>query len=171
MVDLNDRNTQIIIGAATLVVIIAGAWWFVARGANPKPGEVVATTTVMSSSPTTTVPSEALPGAPVAQASGESVTVQDQAAGESVQVASVRLSETSWIAVRDENGKTLGAALFPAGTQTDVSVPLLRATEAGQHYQALIYVDNGDHQFDLHADTLIVNADGTVAGTAFNTTK
>lgn len=85
----------------------------------------------------------------------------------SVVVASVTLNQSSWIAIRDESGSILGAGLFPAGTQTDVSVPLLRGTEAGQHYQVLIYVDDGNKQFDFHKDALLTGADGSVVGTTF----
>ena len=166
--DIKDRNTQIIIGAVILVVLIGAIWWFVASGKNPvAPSRSSSEAT--STMPTTTS-GEALPGAPTTEVSGESVTVVNQAASDTVQVASATLSQLSWIAVRDDTGRTLGAGLFPAGEQSNVEVPLLRATEPGQHYQVLIYVDNGDHQFDLHTDTLVINPDGSVAGTTFSTT-
>ena len=59
-------------------------------------------------------------------------------------------------------------ALFPAGEQYDVSVPLLRATEAGQNYQALIYFDDGTKTFNLKTETIVLNPDGSVAGATFN---
>lgn len=166
--DVQDRNTQIIIGAVLLVVVIGGVWWVLARGANRSPVQTTNTTVATTTNPAPAA-AEALPGAPTAEASGESVSVADQAAGETVRVSSVTLSERGWVAIRDDSGRTLGAALFPAGTQTDVSVPLLRATEGKQHYQVLLYFDNGDKQFDLHTDTLVVNSDGSVAGTTFTT--
>jgi cytoskeletal protein RodZ len=104
----------------------------------------------------------------VAPAAGESVSVADQPAGMSVSVGSVTLNQSTWIAIRDSEGRTLGAALFPAGSQTDVSVPLLRATTAGESYQALLYVDDGDKQFDLHKDAIVTGESGNVVGSAFS---
>jgi hypothetical protein len=101
--------------------------------------------------------------------SGETVTVQDQAAGPSVSVASVTLNQMGWVAIRDADGRVLGAARFDAGTYANVSVPLLRATVAKSSYQVLLYIDDGDRQFDLHKDILITGADGGVAGTTFKT--
>jgi len=101
-------------------------------------------------------------------ATGDSVSVSSQGAGMSVTVASVSLSQPGWIAIRDNTGRTLGAALFPAGTHADVSVPLLRATQAGQRYQALLYFDDGKKSFDLHTETLVENSDGSIAGTTFS---
>lgn len=167
MVDLKDRNTQIIIGAAVLVVIVAIVWWMMAHRAKPADMAQEATTTQESS--TGVQPSQIGAHNPTAVESGDTVSVGDQPAGDSVRVASVTLSQDGWIAVRDSSGRTLGAGWFAAGSHENVSVPLLRNTEAGQSYQVLLYVDAGDdHKFDLHGDTLIVNADGTVAGTNFN---
>jgi hypothetical protein len=99
--------------------------------------------------------------------SGEAVSVGDQPAGSYVMVKSVTLPQMGWVAVRDSSGRTLGAARFEAGTYSAVQVPLLRNTVSGEHYQVLLYIDDGDKVFDLHKDTLVMNADGSVAGTTF----
>lgn len=101
-------------------------------------------------------------------AEGNSLTVVDQAAGMNVAVRSVTLTEKGWIAIRDESGSTIGAALVAAGTHSDVSVPLLKPTKAGQNYQALIYFDDGTKTFDLQTETIVLNPDGSVAGATFN---
>lgn len=101
-------------------------------------------------------------------AEGNSLTVANQSAGMSVKISSVMLSQEAWIAVRDSNGITLGAALFPAGTRADVSVPLLKPMQAGQNYQALIYFDDGSKTFSLKTETIVLNPDGSVAGATFN---
>jgi hypothetical protein len=83
-------------------------------------------------------------------------------------VSSVTFSKPGWIAVRDERSWTLGAAWFDAGTHTDVTIELLRATEAGKSYQVQLYIDTlGDHTYDVHGETLVMNADGSVAGSNF----
>ena len=86
----------------------------------------------------------------------------------SIQVKKASLVQIGWIAVRDGNGRTLGAGRFEPGVHADVEVPLLRTTEAGQSYQALIYVDDGDKEFDLHKDILVTKDDGSVAGDIFS---
>ncbi|MDR3571884.1 MAG: hypothetical protein P4L81_06910 [Candidatus Pacebacteria bacterium] len=102
-------------------------------------------------------------------AQGNAVAVLNQAAGTSVMLKSVTLTEEGWVAIRDASGRTLGAALFSAGTHADVTVPLLRPTEAGQNYQALIYFDDGSKTFSLKTETIVLNPDGSVAGGSFNT--
>ena len=160
--DIKNRNTQAIIGAVVVVVVLLAAWLLFAR---PVGNGVTATDTETPSSPTST--EDALN--PSMVGTGEAVTVRDQAAGTSVSVASVTLNEMGWVAIRDENGRVLGAARFEAGTWNDVAVPLLRATAAGSSYQVLLYVDDGDREYDLHKDILIMGANGGVAGTTFKT--
>jgi len=98
---------------------------------------------------------------------GESVKVKDQPAGMDVKVSSLSLSETGWVGIRDGDGRILGAGRFDAGSFENVAVPLLRATVAGESYQVLLYVDDGDREFDLHKDILISGPNGGVAGTNF----
>jgi len=99
---------------------------------------------------------------------GNSVSALDQSAGKKILLKSVMLSQEAWVAIRDSSGKTLGAGLFSAGVHYDVSVSLLRATEAGQNYQALIYFDDGSKTFNLKTETIVLNPDGSVAGSTFN---
>ncbi|OGG77338.1 hypothetical protein A3F56_03855 [Candidatus Kaiserbacteria bacterium RIFCSPHIGHO2_12_FULL_55_13] len=160
--DIKNRNTQAIIGAAVVVVVLLAAWLMFAR---PVGNGGTATDTKTPSESTST--EEALN--PSMVGTGEAVTVRDQAAGTSVSVASVTLNEMGWVAIRDESGRVLGAARFDAGTWSDMSVPLLRATAAAGSYQVLLYVDDGDKQYDLHKDILIMGANGEVAGTTFKT--
>ncbi|PIR82220.1 hypothetical protein COU20_03625 [Candidatus Kaiserbacteria bacterium CG10_big_fil_rev_8_21_14_0_10_59_10] len=93
-----------------------------------------------------------------AQHSGYSIAVSDQLAGRSVTVQSVTLTETGWIAVRERAvegrpGNVLGAARRDAGVYEEVSVTLLRATEAGGSYEVVVYRDDGDRVFDMKKDT------------------
>lgn len=169
--DLNDTGNRIIAGIMVALLVI-GAWYLGTTSKVPFGKQASATPTTtqeqkiagMSSASDT---ADKTAASPVLVVGGSAVSVADQSAGDSVAVASATLPQTGWIAVRDEDGRILGAARFNAGTHTAVQVPLLRATVAGQHYQALLYVDDGDRAFDLHKDTLLSNADGTIAGTTF----
>jgi hypothetical protein len=171
----SERTYQIIIGVLVLIIIIGG-WFMFARSSTSLFSGVNSATTTSSGSDSANVATStsAAPAASSAQmtqattaGSGESVEVYDQAAGKKVAVQSLTLNQPSWVAVRDASGRILGAGWFPAGTQKNVSVSLLRATAAGQRYQVLLYADDGDRKFDLHKDTLLTEADGSVAGTTF----
>jgi hypothetical protein len=178
----SQRTYQIII-AILVVIILVGGWIMWHKGASWSMGSTATSTTATSSDDNTSVPSDNTStdtdtsgsttspaqsaDTNTAVATTEAVSVADQPAGMSVTVSSVSLNQLGWIAIRDSSGRTLGAGLFPAGTQTNVEVPLLRATEAGQHYQVLLYVDDGDKQFDLHKDALLTGDAGSVIGTNF----
>ena len=105
---------------------------------------------------------------PSTTSDGESVSVSNQLAGETVSLSSVTFSETGWVAVRDDRGWTLGAKRFEAGTHGDAVITLLRGTEAGQRYQVLLYVDDGDRLFDVKKEILVTRSDGSVAGAMFS---
>ena len=161
---MNDTGNRVIAGVIVVLLIIGA--WYLGTTLKPSAGMKTATSTSTSTAGTGT-PSSSMPGTTPVQVSGDAVSVQDQPAGSYVMVASVTLPQTGWVAIRDSSGRTLGAARFDAGTYSAVQVPLLRNTISGQQYQALLYIDDGDKVFDLHKDTLVVNADGTVAGTTF----
>ena len=172
----SERTYQIVIGVLVLIILIGG-WWMYAKPAST--GSAVSTSSVASTqafldSVTSAVKtggsviSTQSANNPTAAASGEALTVENQKAGTSVVVALVTLSQPGWVAVRDSNGKTLGAAWFDTGTHEKVLVPLLRSTEAGRSYQALLYIDDGDKQFDLHKDALVSQGDGSVVGKSFS---
>lgn len=148
-------NNQIIIGGIVVIVLLFIGWWLTTKPATGPTG----TENTSSSEGTST--SVGL--------GGESVSAKDQAPGMSVAIESVTLAQTGWVAIRDDNGRVLGAARFDAGTYKGVSVPLLRATVANGSYQVLLYADDGDKQFDLHKDILISSEAGGVLGTTFKT--
>lgn len=169
---MNDRTNQAV-AVVAVVLLIIGAWYF--GGMQARSGTGVSLTQSSSNdgaASTTDAGSKSLGGAsattPVVSASSESITVVDQPAGPKVAVASVTLKERGWVAVRDNNGRVLGAGRFEAGTSKNVVVELLRATVPGERYQVLLYIDDGDNQYDLHKDSLVMNADASVAGTTFS---
>lgn len=171
--DMNDTGNRVIVGIVVVLLII-GAWYL---GATHKPGAMMgsmstSTATGMTSTESGSTSTGTLSSLPATvTVGGEALTVADQPAGSFVTVASVTLPQDGWVAIRDGDGRTLGAAWFAAGAHSAVQVPLLRDTTSGETYQALIYSDNGDKVFDLHTDKLVTNSDGSVAGASFTATN
>jgi hypothetical protein len=174
---MSERIYQVIIGVLVLVVLVGG--WLMIAAKRAKPSTTM-TTQLAASTTDSEIDSDA--DAVVSKTSGKTstattknttvatgneISVADQAAGKSVSVESVTLTKRSWVAVQDNKDWTLGAQRLEAGTAKDVSVALLRATVKGQTYKAVIYVDNGDGKFDIHKDTLVTKADGSVLSSAF----
>lgn len=168
--DLNNTGNRALAGAIILV-LIGGAWWIGRNSQVLSPAS--GATETGEGKPVT---SDRVSGGaketggmqtPSTLPSGETVNVADQSAGSTVVVRSVTLVKMGWVAVRDNEGRILGAARFDEGTHSGV-VELLRNTAAGSSYQVLLYVDDGDRAFDLHKDILVSESDGTVAGTTFH---
>ena len=169
--DMNDTGNRIII-AVIAVLLVIGAWYLGTvhplSSMNGGTASISTTTPASGNSTTTGTKGTSTASGPTTVATEDSVSVGNQPAGSFVMVASATLTQTGWVAIRDSDGRVLGAGLFNAGTAKAVQVPLLRNTVASQQYQALIYIDDGDRAFDLHKDTLVTNADGSVAGTTFS---
>lgn len=176
-IDANTRN-WIITGIIVVVIAVLG-WWLIASRKNVSPvtgGDSMATTTQDSSSGSTKAGTSGSGTAagnvntvpvPVATASGEMVSVLDQPAGSFAMIASVQVTKPSWVAIKDTKGWILGAARVEASAEA-VQVPLLRNTVAGETYQALIYVDDGDKQFDFHKDLLVTSSEGAPVAATFS---
>ena len=173
-----DPNNNIVrnwlTGIGVALVVIVGITFALHRKETLAPllaGDEATTTsstsTMNTPSSTTGFPSSTIPSTQTTASMGETVYAADQKAGDSVSIDSMSLTRKSWIAIKDTKGYILGAGLFPAGATSGV-VPLLRATTAGERYEVLIYVDDTDKVFDLHKDMLVVAADGSPVGSAFN---
>ncbi len=97
---------------------------------------------------------------PTAAESG-AVSIADQPAGSSVTVESVTVPPPGvWVAVREMNGSDLGnvlGAVRVTGPRSNVTVPLLRATEAGSTYAVELYRDDGNDEFNLSTDSVYVD--------------
>ena len=99
-------------------------------------------------------------------------SVADQSAGGVVYISNLTFPKESWIAVREDNngamGNILGARRYPIGEHTG-AIELLRNTEPGQTYYAVIYIDDGDKKFDHKKDISLVDSDGNITATIFRT--
>ncbi|MFC1731923.1 hypothetical protein ACFL6I_16515 [candidate division KSB1 bacterium] len=89
------------------------------------------------------------------QLHNDAVVVRNQASGLSVVVERAVLEEDGWVVIHEGTvshiGNALGAARFDKGENSGV-VELLRATEPGVTYRAVLYRDNGDKEFNLDTD-------------------
>jgi len=96
----------------------------------------------------------------VISSSGDRVDVDDQRAGAVVRLTSVTLSSSSWVAVHEDvggsPGNILGAIRFDQGTSRG-DLSLLRPTQPAQLYYVRLYRDNGDREFNLEDDLLLVS--------------
>lgn len=101
------------------------------------------------------------------------ITVTDQIAGDRVLISLVSLSDGGWVVVHEivdgVPANALGAQRFDMGVHKDMSVDLLRQTEVGHTYVAILYSDNGDGMFSLGEDIPFVNTSGEFISATFQT--
>ncbi len=107
----------------------------------------------------------------------DSLTIEDQDAGNSVLVSNLSLSEKRWVVIHEEtNGKPgniLGARLF-FENDTDGEVDLLRETKENSKYYAILYKvaerdKEQDRIFDTDRDLPLVKENGEMKTVVFNT--
>ena len=168
-----QTTNWIIAGLVALVVIIGGGWLIARERSGAMAGTEASSTVATTSDIATTGNANPTPSGkpvvsnPTTMASGETVSVSDQAAGSSVTISDVSISKPTWVAVRDARPWYLGAKLLTA-SQKDLTIPLLRNTTSGQSYEVVLFVDNGDGKFSIHGDdTLLMGADGAPVSSTF----
>lgn len=160
--ETNNVTQWAIIGAAVLVLIAGGAW-LVMRDGSSEP--VVEQNTPAPVTTPTVEGSTSVPKGTVTETGdGESITVEAQSAGATVEISSMELTRASWVAVRDDMS-ILGASWFPSSA-TSGTVKLQRALSNGNTYRVVIYVDDGDKKFDFKADKLLT-VDGQPISVSF----
>ncbi|MDE2173063.1 MAG: hypothetical protein KGJ31_00460 [Patescibacteria group bacterium] len=100
---------------------------------------------------------------PPASAQSGAISVIGQHSGNTVIVESVTVPPPGvWVAVREMSGNNLGnvlGAVRAGGPRTNISVPLLRATEPNRTYAVELYRDDSNGPFDLAADSVYVDFD------------
>ena len=105
-------------------------------------------------------------GAGITLPSGaNTVAVDDQDAGSTATIRKAALSEEGWVVIHEDwNGKPgniLGARRLPAGEHQAIVVELLRSTEGGKVYYAMLHRDDGDKAFAHTRDLPFVDAAGS----------
>lgn len=110
---------------------------------------------------------------PQSVADNDEVLIKDQNAGESVFISRVSLSRAGWVAVREAVdgglGNVLGARILDAGSYQGEQIDLLRATAPNQTYFSVMYHDNGDREFSFTDDLQVVDENGALLVTSFET--
>jgi hypothetical protein len=101
------------------------------------------------------------------------ITIVSQAAGNLVVITKVSVSHPTWVAIHEDvdglPANILGAQLFNEGVHSG-TVSLLRDTESGRKYYAILYQDNGDRMFDYVIDLPVEGVSGDVVSASFITT-
>ena len=153
-----DRHQQVI--AAAVLLIVGGALGF-AAGRAAERGIVPSWKTPELFSPASR-PSPQLAGTVLS--GGNAIAVSDQAPGATVAVSFVTLAGSGWAVIHEERdgapGAILGARRFDTGSGQSGTVELLRPTEEGRVYLAMLHGDDGDRQFDHTQDLPIRDPQG-----------
>lgn len=173
-----------IVGALVIGLIIGfalGAFWQSRRTGIPYESESLATTekntaavvggtaiTPVVSEQTKTTETPVLTVTPQVvvekTTSPTLVFVENQSAGDLVEVTRVKSAVPVWVAVRDLKGgvagNILGARRIAAGENSAIPVELLRPTVKGGNYVVALYTDNGDPAFNYREDILIPTVQG-----------
>lgn len=104
---------------------------------------------------------------------GNSVSVNDQIAGDRVLLETITLQSSGWVVVHEDMegslGNALGARRFDPGTYADGYVELLRNTETDKLYYVVLYADDGDKEFNIKTDMQIKNTSGALILDTFHT--
>lgn len=98
------------------------------------------------------------------------IEVNDQPAGNNVEITMATLSKAGWVVIHEDDngaaGKVLGARRYEPGIYS-ADVELLRPTESGKMYYAMLHIDDGDKEFNLGKDAPIKGENGAVVMDSF----
>ena len=101
------------------------------------------------------------------------IIVSDQPAGSAVQISSLTLQNSGWVAVREDlggsPGNILGAGWFTGGQSGPAEVRLLRGTVPGGLYYIEYRSDDGDRDFDHKKDVALPDENGDILSVSFRT--
>lgn len=104
-----------------------------------------------------------------------SLNISDQESGNSVYISEILLDESRWVVIHEdlegELGNILGATLFNP-EKNEGEVELLRETEKGKTYQAVLYSlgereKDKDRVFDTERDLPLINENEEVVSVSF----
>jgi len=135
-----DTGFWVRVGVASLVVVVALAWWVSTRGGDDP---VTTTSPDRSSSPTSTSASSASPSPTPSSTSG-SPSPSPSASAEPTKrppLLAFTVKRTSYITVRVPGGRTITSRLFPAGAKRTYDAKVLQVVNGRP--SAVRFVVNG----------------------------
>lgn len=143
-------RTSIFVGGFMVGFVLAAAWFLNASDVS----------SLLENSAETQPRASAETNTPYTTSSTR-VSVEAQRAGDVVLVASVTAPAPGvWVAVQEVAGNELGNVLGAARareTVSNLSIPLLRKTEAGKTYVITLYRDDGDDLFSIATDSVYID--------------
>ncbi|MBI4132296.1 MAG: hypothetical protein HY474_01555 [Candidatus Sungbacteria bacterium] len=164
-----DPYQKMAAAAVFIIIGLAGGFWL---------GRTAGLPTEQSLSRTTPAPSASLeippPSTGSMLAGANAIAVNDQPPGLTVVVSLVALERDGWMVIHESDGggpgRILGAKRFDAG-QGSGTAELLRPTEEGRVYFAMLHADDGDRQFNHIKDLPLEDPQGNVILIRFVATK
>ena len=155
-----DKHQIIIAGAVCAMLFGAAGFWLgrsIERGAAPA-------LNVSGSGGEPALSTGGLDISGVTLAGGNAIAINDQQPANALNIAMVTLAQDGWVVIHAEHGgkpgNILGARRFNAGQNQSGTVELLRPTEEGKVYFAMLHLDDGDRQFDYAKDLPINDLQG-----------
>lgn len=151
-----------VIALVVVVAVVAGGVGFWFGTLNARSGAAIPASGIPGGTPEGTPAT----GASITLPSGQNaIAVDDQDAGSTATVRSTTLAEEGWVVIHEDwNGKPgniLGARRLPAGSHQAIVVELLRSTEGGKVYYAMLHRDDGDKAFAHTRDLPVLDASGS----------
>jgi len=173
------KSEKLLIFVFGIVVGFTGNWLFLGDGVNFLLGNITEETIFRNDEALEPlIRSEDAIKKPVSLiAQGENTLVtSDQSAGDSVLVSLILINADGWVAIHeggdgDLSPLILGARRFAAGKYFGERIELLRNTEEGQYYFAVLHADNGDGVFDYETETPLRDGYGDIIKSAFFATS
>jgi hypothetical protein len=153
-----DQYQKII--ASALLIILGGTFGFL-LGRSAAPGTLPRIAAFSPSARDATAPE-----AHAVTSGTNAVAVSDQPPGSMVTVASATFSQNGWVVIHEERdgapGAILGARRFDGGENQSGTVELLRPTQEGRVYFAMLHADDGDRSFDHAKDLPLKDPQGNL---------
>ena len=150
------------IALVVVVAVVAGGvgFWFGTMNARP---EAPASASDITDEAAGNQPTA---GADLTLSGGaNTIAVDDQDAGSTATIRMATLSEEGWVVIHEDwgggPGNILGARRLSAGEHQAVVIELLRSTEGGKVYYAMLHRDDGDKAFAHTRDLPIMDAEGS----------
>lgn len=155
-----NQTIALVVGVA----VVAGGVGFWFGSMNTRPGSITPSNTPNAVGQTP--PTPGTPSSGMVLAGKNAVAVDDQDAGSTATIRMVVLDEEGWVVIHEDwngvPGNILGARRLSAGEHQAIVVDLLRSTENGKVYYAMLHRDDGDRAFAHTRDLPLTDAGSAI---------